>query len=369
VLQRRGFKDLAGLRLGLITNHTGLTASGERNIDLLAKISPNALQAIFSPEHGLSGKAAAGEKVADARDEATGKAIFSLYGNSKRPSAAQLKNVDALVFDMQDIGSRCFTYISTMLEGMKAAAEHGKKFIVLDRINPIGGLTVDGPMLAGPLSFTAIHPMPMRHGMTVGELALLFKKELKLKLDLRVIPVEGWERRAYQDATSVPWRNPSPNMRHLHAAVAYGGTVLLEPTNVSVGRGTAAPFFTFGAPWIEAEVWHRALRLENLTGAQFKPTTFTPTSSTHAGELCQGVTLEVTDAGRLPALRLGVALLATLHRLYAEKFTLAKADQLLVDPATLEGIRTGRDLEAICSAWPETRRSFEKARKAVLLYR
>jgi uncharacterized protein YbbC (DUF1343 family) len=303
-LQARKFEDLAGLRLGLITNHTGCNADGERTVDLLHRAKGIKLVSLFSPEHGLSGKAAAGEKVGNETDEATKLPIFSLYGESRRPKPAQLGNLDALVFDMQDIGCRFYTYISTMLEGMRAAAESGKEFIVLDRVNPLGGERVDGPMLGEKPSFIACHNLPLQHGMTVGELAELFRRELKLSLKLRVIAVEGWKRQRWLDETGLTWRNPSPNMRSLDAATLYPGTGLLEPTNVSVGRGTEAPFQILGAPWIKSAPLATRLTELNLPGVKISAHDFMPTTSVHEGKSCGGIRIAVTDRKTVPAVRL-----------------------------------------------------------------
>jgi uncharacterized protein YbbC (DUF1343 family) len=248
VLVRDNFRQLAGRKVGLITNHTGRSRDGQTTVKLLHKAEGVELAALFSPEHGFEGK------IGDARDQATGLKVFSLYGETRKPTPAMLESIDTLVFDIQDIGTRFYTYVSTMGEAMQAAAEQKMRFVVLDRPNPIGGLAVAGPMLdPGKESFVGVHRLPGRHCMTIGELARLFKAELKLDLELEVIACEGWRRADAWDATGLTWVNPSPNMRSLTQAFLYPGIGLLETTNLSVGRGTDTPFEVIGAPWLDGQ--------------------------------------------------------------------------------------------------------------------
>ncbi|HAF16669.1 MAG TPA: hypothetical protein DHU55_17450, partial [Blastocatellia bacterium] len=248
VLERDGFTQLAGMRVGLVTNQTGRDREGRSTIDILHRAPNVKLVALFSPEHGIRG--AADEKVLDSKDEQTGLPIYSLYGETRRPKPEHLKDLDALVFDIQDIGTRFYTYISTLGYVMEEAAKAKRPVFVLDRPNPIGGVEVEGPLAdADRLSFTAYHTIPVRHGMTIGELAELFNQERKIDGDLRVIKMDGWSRSMWLDETNLAWVNPSPNMRSLTEATLYPGIGLLETTNVSVGRGTDTPFEVVGAPW------------------------------------------------------------------------------------------------------------------------
>jgi uncharacterized protein YbbC (DUF1343 family) len=276
VLAREQFKPLRGLRVGLITNQTGIDRSRRSTIDILHHAPDVKLVALFSPEHGIRG--VLDEKVGDSRDEKTGLPIYSLYGATRAPSAEQLANCDALVFDIQDIGCRFYTYISTLGECLTAAGKTRKKFFVLDRPNPVGGTRVEGPMLAGARSFTGWHEIPVRHGMTVGELAKMFNAERSLGADLTVIECEGWERGQWFDETGLPWVNPSPNMRSLSAAALYPGVGLLEFCNLSVGRGTDRPFEKVGAPYVDDQALARELNAAALDGVRFVPIRFTSIS-------------------------------------------------------------------------------------------
>ncbi len=367
VLEAHGFAELKGLRVGLITNHTGLNLAGKTTIDLLAKAPGVKLVSLFSPEHGIRG-AEDREGISDSVDAATGLPIHSLYGKTRRPLPAQLKEVDALVFDIQDIGCRFYTYISTMLECMTAAEETGRRFFVLDRINPIDGITVDGPLSQGTPTFVACHPLPLRHGMTVGELARLFTGDKQLKLQLTVIPVEGWDRCKDLASNGVKWVNPSPNMRSLDAATLYPGVALMEFCNVSVGRGTDTPFLVFGAPWIDGEKLTAALEAEKLPGLKVAPTQFTPTDRTFKGELCHGVQFKVQDRQAIQAVRTGIALASALQHLHSDKFKLDPMQKLLLHPAALASIRKGSPVSQTMSLWPDSLADFKKRRAAVLLY-
>ncbi len=270
VLQRNGFAQLSGRRVGLITNHTGINRHGESIAKLLQESKQVELVALFSPEHGFAGTLDQA-KISDARDNATGLKVFSLYGKTRTPTAESLSGIDTLVFDIQDIGTRFYTYISTMGGAMRAAAEHGVRFVVLDRPNPIGGTVVQGPVLdKGSESFVGFHPIAVRHGMTTGELATMFRDELKLDLELTVIRMEGWQRGMMFDETGLLWVNPSPNMRSLTQAILYPGIGLLETTNLSVGRGTDTPFEVVGAPWIDAVTLARELNASDLAGSQIR---------------------------------------------------------------------------------------------------
>lgn len=337
VLHAGGYEPLRGMRVGLITNHTGIDRTGNPTIDLLRSAPGVELVALFSPEHGIRGRA--DEKIGDDRDAVTGLTIFSLYGERRKPSPEQLANLDALVFDIQDIGTRFYTYISTMGLAMEAAAESKKKFFVLDRINPIGGEIVEGPVLEGETDFVGWHPIPVRHGKTVGELAELFKKERAIDVDLTVIPVRGWKREQWQDEAGLPWINTSPNMRSLAAAALYPGIGLMESA-ISVGRGTPTPFEILGAPYIDGAALIREAGPQ--PGVTFEPIRFTPTASVFANQDCGGIRLTITDRRALRPVDLGLTLAAALMRLYPGQFAADKMQRLLRHKPTLDAIKAGR---------------------------
>ena len=346
VLMDGGFAPLQGKRVGLITNQTGVNAQGIPTTQVLSKATGVDLRVLFSPEHGFLGNLDE-NRIANGVDRATGLTIYSLYGETRKPTAAMLSEIDTLVFDIQDIGTRFYTYISTMGEAMASAAEHGKEFIVLDRPNPINGIDVSGPMLdAGAESFVAYHALPLRHGMTVGELALMFRNERKLDLKLTVVPCEGWDRARYWDATGLEWVNPSPNMRSLRQAFLYPGIGILETTNLSVGRGTDTPFEILGAPWINAAAMAVDLNRQGIAGAAFIPRSFTPTGSKFAGTLCHGIEVIATDRERCDPVEVGLAIARSLQRLHGEDWDIRALHRLLGNRAVVEGIRDGSLLSA-----------------------
>jgi uncharacterized protein YbbC (DUF1343 family)/CubicO group peptidase (beta-lactamase class C family) len=340
-LEASSFRELQGQRIGLITNHTGRNRAGISTVDLLRQAPNVQLTALFSPEHGFEGKLDVA-KIGDAQDASTGLKIHSLYGDTRRPTPEMLADIDTVVFDIQDIGTRFYTYISTMGEAMKAAAEHRKRFVVLDRPNPIGGEQVDGPMLdPGIESFIAFHSLPIRHGMTIGELARMFREELKLDLELTVVPCKDWTRSQYWDATGLTWINPSPNMRSLNQAILYPGIGIIETTNVSVGRGTDTPFEVVGAPWINGPALAQAMNSLQLPGIAFTPIAFTPTSSKHADTLCQGIQLSITDRSRFQSVQTGLALASALQRLHADAWDTKSLNRLLGNRSVCDAILDG----------------------------
>jgi uncharacterized protein YbbC (DUF1343 family)/CubicO group peptidase (beta-lactamase class C family) len=365
VLRRDGFAPLRGLRVGLITNHTGHDRDRQPLIDLLWAEPDVQLKVLFSPEHGIRGQL--DEGVGDSSDARTGLPVYSLYGQRRKPSSDQLADLDALVFDIQDIGCRFYTYISTLGLCLEAAAEQHLKFFVLDRVNPINGTAVEGPVHSGESSFTAFHALPVRHGMTVGELARMFNAERGWQADLTVVPLENWRRNLWFDQTLQPWTNPSPNMRNLNAATLYPGVGLLESA-LSVGRGTDTPFEVIGAPYIDDRVWAEALNRAGLSGVRFVPTRFTPNASVFQGQTCGGVQLIVTDRDRLKAVELGIALAVTLQRLYPGQFALDKVQTLLRHAPTIEAIRSGQSVGEITRLWLAELESFNRRRQAFLLY-
>ncbi|MEM9280242.1 MAG: exo-beta-N-acetylmuramidase NamZ domain-containing protein [Verrucomicrobiota bacterium] len=370
VLERDGFSALAGLRVGLVTNQTGINRQRRSTADLLAESPEVNLVALFSPEHGIRGVLEQ-DSVDDGRDLGTGLPIFSLYkSDSRKPTEAQLEGLDALVFDIQDIGCRFYTYVSTMGLAMEAAGEAGKKFIVLDRVNPIGGEVVDGPIRSGRGNdFVAFHDIPVQHGMTVGELAKMFREERGIEIDLQVIPVEGWHPSLRFDDTGLPWINPSPNIRSATQATLYPGVGLIEFTNVSVGRGTLTPFEHVGAPYIHEGRLAQRLREEDLPGIIFLPTRFTPDASVYEGEDCGGVRFVISDRDQLRPLDLGLALMRSLYDLHPGTFSLEeKGDVLLRHQPTLEAVLDGKSIEAVREGWQPELDHFLKRREAFLLY-
>jgi len=295
--------------------------------------------------------------------------IYSLYGKTRRPTREMLASLEVLVFDIQDIGTRFYTYISTMGYAMEAAAKAGLRFVVLDRPNPIGGVAVEGPLLdPGGESFVGYHRLPIRHGMTIGELALLFREERKLDLDLVVIPMEGWRRSMDWEQTGLRWINPSPNMRSVPAAFFYPGIGLLETTNISVGRGTNSPFEVFGAPWIDAFRLATALKERNLAGVAFEPVTFVPESYLFAGEKCHGLRLSITDRRQLQPVRLGLEIAILLRKLFGEAWRGESYNRLLGNQKVAEAIEAGKSYEEIEPLFQNELQEFKARRCRYLLY-
>ncbi|MBC8029868.1 MAG: DUF1343 domain-containing protein [Pyrinomonadaceae bacterium] len=367
VLERDGFKQLSGMRVGLVTNHTGRNRVGRATIDVLNKAPGVKLTALFSPEHGIRGLA--DEKISDSKDEQTGLPIYSLYGETRRPKAEQLKHLDALVFDIQDIGTRFYTYISTLGNVMEEAAKAGKPVFVLDRPNPINGVAVDGPVGdADKPSFTAYHPIPVRHGMTIGELGQLFNQERKIGCDLRVIKMDGWQRAMWLDETNLTWVNPSPNMRSLTEATLYPGVGLLETTNVSVGRGTDTPFEVVGAPWIDGQQLAAYLNGRRIAGVRFVPIRFTPTSSVFKGEASGGINMIITDRARFRPLLNGIEIAVALRKLYPSEWKVDSYLRLLVNADTLERVKRGSAPEEIVRSWSAKLDEFRRIRAKALIY-
>ena len=367
VLERDGFKQLSGMRVGLVTNHTGRNRAGRATIDVLHKAPGVKLVALFSPEHGIRGLA--DEKISDSKDEQTGLPIYSLYGETRRPKPEQLKDLDAIVFDIQDIGARFYTYISTLGNVMEEAAKAGKPVFLLDRPNPINGVAVEGPVGdADKPSFTAYHPIPVRHGMTIGEMAQLFNQERKIGSDLRVIKMDGWQRAMWLDETNLTWVNPSPNMRSLAQATLYPGIGLLETTNVSVGRGTDTPFEIMGAPWMDGQKLAAYLNSRRIPGVRFVPVRFTPTSSVFKGETCSGINFIVIDRSRFRPVSNGIEIAAALRKLYPSDWKVDSYARLLVNADTLDRVKRGQTPEEIIRSWSPKLEEFRRVRAKVLIY-
>lgn len=367
VLERDSFKQLAGLRIGLVTNHTGRNREGRQTIDVLGKAPNVKLVALFSPEHGIRGLA--DDKVSDSKDEATGLPIYSLYGEARRPKPEQLKDLDALVFDIQDIGARFYTYISTLGYVLEEAARAKLPVFVLDRPNPIGGVDVEGPIAdSDKLSFISYHTIPARHGLTIGELAQLFNKQRNIGADLRVIKMDGWRRSMWFDETNLTWINPSPNMRSLTEATLYPGVGLLETTNVSVGRGTDTPFEIVGAPWIQGDKLAEHLNQRGLPGVRFVPVRFTPNASVFKDEACSGVNIIITDRAAFRPLLTGIEMAVALRKLYPNDWQIDKYLRLLVNADTLERVKRGESAKEIVASWSVGLQEFRRARSEILLY-
>jgi uncharacterized protein YbbC (DUF1343 family) len=367
VLERDGFKQLAGMKIGLVTNHTGRNRLGVPTIDVLSKAPAVQLVALFSPEHGIRGLA--DERVSDSKDEQTGLPIYSLYGETRRPRADQLKGLDALVFDIQDIGARFYTYMTTLGYVMEEAAKVRMPVFVLDRPNPIGGIDVEGPLAdADKLSFTAYHRVPVRHGMTLGELAHLYNQERKIGCDLRVVKMDGWRRATWFDATNLLWINPSPNMRSLTEATLYPGIGLLETTNVSVGRGTNTPFEVIGAPWIDGQKLADYMNRRHIPGVRFVPLKFTPNASVFKDRECGGLNILISNRASFSPLQTGIELAIALRRLYPNDWKVDDYGRLLVNADTLQRVKRGDDPEEIIKSWALALEEFHRIRAKALLY-
>jgi uncharacterized protein YbbC (DUF1343 family) len=367
VLRDESFAPLAGLRVGLITNQTGLDSTGRRTVDLL-RAAPNVqLTAIFTPEHGLSGDRDG--KVPSGREPTTRLALYSLYGDVTRPTPAMLDGIDALVFDVQDAGVRFYTYVTTMGYAMEAAAAKGIPFYVLDRPDPISGAVVQGPLLdADRRSFTGYFLLPVRYGMTIGELAQLFNVENGIGAELHVIKMRGYRRAQWYDETGLRWIAPSPNLRSLRQAALYPGVALVEGANVSVGRGTETPFELLGAPWIDGERLTSHLNRRQIPGVRVEPVDFRPTAHRFAGRLCQGVRVILTDRAVLDAPRLGVEIASALHRLHGRAFRLDDTLGSIGARWVLEAIRKGDDPREIARRWQPAVEKFLALRAKYLLY-
>jgi uncharacterized protein YbbC (DUF1343 family) len=374
VLVRDGFQPLQGKRVGLVTNHSGIDAERRSTIDLLAAGKGYTLTALFSPEHGLRGTEDA--NVSSSKDAKTGLPIHSLYGKTRKPTAEMLKDVDLLVFDIQDIGARYYTYCTTLALVMEAAREHDKAVLVLDRPNAIGGDAVEGPVLDEALrgSFIGYFGLPARHGMTVGELARLYNAEFKIGCRLDVVKMEGWTRSQYFDQTGLPWVNPSPNMRSLPAAIAYPGLGALEASNLSVGRGTDKPFLVYGAPWIAGPALCRELESRKLPGVRWKPATFRPAKQPgmplypHTDQDCAGFEVEIPDRAAFRPVTAALQVLDALYRLHPKDFSFGKCCGQIGRRAIEDDLKAGKTPAEIERGWEAELDVFKAARKKVLLY-
>ncbi|MHB1687867.1 MAG: exo-beta-N-acetylmuramidase NamZ family protein [Ignavibacteriaceae bacterium] len=373
---------IKGKRIGLVTNESGRLSNGTALVDTLAALKDFKVTALFGPEHGIRGNVPAGETVSNSIDAKTGIVVYSIFGPNKKPSAEMLKNVDVLIYDIQDVGARFYTFISTLFYVVQAGAENRIPVIVLDRPNPIDGINVEGPIRKeDETSFVGIAPIPIRHGMTVGELARLYAGEKyigkDLKSDLTVIEMKNWDRRFYLDHYSLPWINPSPNIPDLETAIVYPGTCLIEGTNVAEGRGTLHPFLTIGAPFINSEGLIAKIKSYGIAGVKLKPAEFTPvdipkmtTNPKYKNEKCNGISIHIISRNKFNSVDFGIKLVCALHALYPDKFRFRDAgfDRLSGDKSIREKILAGESPAKIISSWQKELKDFLKIRNKYLLY-
>ncbi|WP_430039792.1 exo-beta-N-acetylmuramidase NamZ family protein [Peribacillus simplex] len=373
VLLKEEKNALSGKKVGLITNPTGIDSKLTSIVDLLNDDPDINLTALFGPEHGVRGDAQAGASVEYYIDEKTGLPVYSLYGKTKKPTPEMLRDVEVLVFDIQDVGTRYYTYIYTMAYAMEAAKENDIPFIVLDRPNPQGGESVDGPVLEPEFSsFVGLYPIPLKHGMTVGELATLFNKEFKIGADLKVIKMTGWKRDMDYDDTGLPFVLPSPNMPTVSTTFVYPATGLIEGTNVSEGRGTTKPFELIGAPYINSDELAGKLNALRLPGVKFRAASFTPTFSKHAGKLSHGVEIYITDREEFKAVPTGLHIIKTIQDLYPGDFEFLAANNfnlLIGNGWVMSRIEEGSSVNEIMKEYQVKQDAFKKVRKNYLLYK
>jgi uncharacterized protein YbbC (DUF1343 family) len=368
VLEGERFAPLKGRHVGLITNHTGVDFNGRSSIELLAHAPTVQLVALFSPEHGIAGHA--DENVASSKDPSTGLPIYSLYGEHLRPTPEMLKGIDTLVFDVQDAGVRFYTYTTTMAYCMEEAAQHNIEFFVLDRPNPISGDIVEGPMLdSDKTGFVAFFPIPVRYGLTIGEVAQLFNTESHINCVLHVIQMKNWHRNYFYESTGLRWIPPSPNLRTMKGAILYPGLEIMQSAGVSVGRGTETPFEEFGAPWMNGEEVADALNARNLPGLRFSNKPFIPVSGLYAGQRCGGVGIRVTDRAAVRSMRMGLEIARLLQKKYPEHFETAKMIGLLGNDATVQALKEGTPAEEIVASWGKDLADYEQMRRRYIIYK
>ena len=376
VLEADNFRELHPdqahpIRVGLVTNQTAIDSRGQRTADVLAHAPGIQLVAIFSPEHGAAGNLDTTD-IANSQDAITGVPVYSVYGNTdakRRPTPAEIAGLDAIVYDIQDVGVRFYTYESTLGYFLEASAAAGKRIVVLDRPNPIGGEYVQGPVAdPGRDAFVSYWQTPVRHGMTVGELATMFNSEKAIGAKLTVVKMDGWMRGDWYDSTGRMWIDPSPNMRSLTQATLYPGIGMIEGTNISVGRGTDTPFELVGAPWVNASALAAYLNVRDVDGVRFVPIAFTPHASVFSGERCEGINIVLTDRDALNAPELGIEIASALNHLYAGEYTLDALDSLMRDRASLEALIAGEDPRRIAEGWQDDLERFKAVRAKYLLY-
>ncbi len=352
----------------VITNHTGLDSQGRSTVDVLSHATGVQVVALFSPEHGLAGRN--DENVASSKDPSTGLPVYSLYGETRRPTEEMLKGIDALVFDVQDAGVRFYTYTATMGYCMEEAAKHNIAFFVLDHPNPLGGEIVEGPMLdADKTNFVGYFPMPVRYSLTIGELAQLFNGENHIGADLHVISMRNWHRNYFFESTGVKWIPPSPNLRTIKGSIVYPGIEILQSAGVSVGRGTQTPFEEFGAPWLNGDEVAAELNLRHLPGLHFAGQPFIPVVGLYSGQRCGGVAIRIIDRFAVRSMRLGLEIAAILQKLYPKQFNSAKLIELVGNADTMQQLQAGTAPERIVASWSESLSAFDKVRRKYFLYK
>jgi uncharacterized protein YbbC (DUF1343 family) len=368
VLEAQKFAPLRGKHIGLITNHTGVDSQGRSSVDVLSKAAGVHVVALFSPEHGLLGRN--DEKVSSTKDPQTGLPVFSLYGETLRPTDEMLQGIDALVFDIQDAGVRFYTYTATMAYCMEEAAKRHIAFYVLDRPNPMGGNVIEGPLLdPDKTNFVAYFPLPVRYGLTIGELAQFFNAENHINSDLHVIAMKNWHRNYFFESTGMRWIPPSPNLRTVKGSVLYPGIEILQNAGVSVGRGTETPFEQFGAPWINGEQVADALNNRHLAGLRFVNQPFIPVSGLYAGQRCGGVGVRINDRQAVRAMRMGMEIATILKKLYPDKFDPAKLLALVGNDQTIQQLQDAISPEQIVAGWEAQLKAFDSLRRQYFLYK
>ncbi|WHX26386.1 DUF1343 domain-containing protein [Virgibacillus halodenitrificans] len=376
VFLEKEYKSFIGKRIGLITNMTGVNKELVPAIDLFHEHPDIQLTALYAPEHGIRGDAREGEKLESTIDPYTGLPVYSLYGATRKPDQAMLEEVDVLLFDLQDIGARYYTYIYTMAYVMEACKEYRKQFVVLDRPNPVAGTQMEGNLVEEDVrSFVGLLPIPNRHGMTVAELAVMFKHEFDYDCELTVIPMEGWQRDKYYDETGLFWVPPSPNTTNIEMNILYPGTCLFEGTNLSEGRGTTKPFEQVGAPFIDGQKLAKIFNQKKIPGVLARPTSFIPTYQKHQNEICGGVQLHVSDRKKLNSFEAGVLLIETIAQMYQSEFKFITNDQgkyffdLLAGTRDLKQIILKRTVQPFFEACDKELEDFKKQRESYLLYK
>jgi len=368
VLEAQKFAPLRGKHIGLITNHTGQDSQGRSTLEVLSHAAGVQVVALFSPEHGLAGRN--DEKVASSKDPSTGLPVYSLYGETLRPTDEMLAGIDALVFDIQDAGVRFYTYTVTMAYCMEQAAKRNIAFYVLDRPNPLGGQIVEGPMLdADKTNFVGYFPIPVRYGLTIGELAQFFNAENHIGADLHVIAMKNWHRNYFFESTGIKWIPPSPNLRTIKGSILYPGIEILQNAGVSVGRGTETPFEEFGAPWLDGDEVAAALNARNLPGVHFASKPFIPIAGLYSGQRCGGVSARVTERAAVRSMRMGLEIAAILQKLYAKQFDSSKLIELVGNGDTIQQLQSGVPVEKIVTNWSDTLAAFDQTRRKYFLYK
>ena len=368
VLAKNNFSIIKNKKVGLIINHTSINSNWRSTIEIIAESNVCELVAIFTPEHGFDGKL---DKYINYGDNLIYNVpVYSLYGETLRPEKKMIRNIDYLIFDILDVGTRFYTYIGTMKYCMEVANENNIGFIVLDRPNPINGIDISGPMLKNINVFglAGVHNLPIRHGMTPGELALLFKADEKMQLNLNIIKMEGWKREMWFDETGLPWVNPSPNIRNMNQASLYPGLGLFERLNVANKRGLPSPFEMIGAPWINAYDFVNSLNKYNLSGVNFTPIKFSPEEHKYSNELCEGIYITITDREKLEPVKLGFIIIITLYKMYPEEFDINKLWHITRSKGLIQEIKNDPSIAELIRYWNNDLDIFRNKRGKYLLY-